>query len=71
MDRLRTSLALIIVLISLIACDTSSRAVAHRDSPVTSQSAGSATVIVWVNTNSGIYHCPGTSGTGRQRAVNS
>lgn len=66
MNRLRTTLALFAVLLSLITCGSSSPAVTHRESPVTTQSAGNPTVTVWANTNSGVYHCSGTSGTGRQ-----
>ena len=67
MNRLRTSLALIVVLLSLIACG-SSQAVVNRDPPVATQSAGNPTVKVWVNTNSGVYHCPGTRWYGNTKS---
>jgi hypothetical protein len=60
MNRLRTTLALMVVLLSLLAYGSSSRAVVNRHRPITTQSSGNATVRVWVNTNSGVYHCPGT-----------
>ena len=68
MNQLRNSFALIVVLLSLIACGSSSPAVAHRDSPVTTQNAESAKVIVWVNTNSGVYHCPNTRWYGKTKS---
>lgn len=68
MNRLRTSLALLVVLLSLIACGSSSATVANRDTTVTTQSGGTANVRVWVNTNSGVYHCPNTRWYGNTKS---
>jgi hypothetical protein len=68
MTRLRTAFALIIILLSLIACGSSSPAVVNRDTPVTTQSAGNPNVKVWVNTNSGVYHCPNTRWYGKTKS---
>jgi hypothetical protein len=68
MNRLRTSLALVVVLLSLITCGPSSEAVVNRARRDTTQSAESAKVIVWVNTNSGVYHCPNTRWYGKTKS---
>ena len=68
MNRLRTSLALVLVLLSLIACGSSFEAVANRDQRDPTQSTASANVKVWVNTNSGVYHCPGTRWYGNTKS---
>ena len=68
MNRLRTSIALIIVLLSLIAIGPSVRACIDRTMPLRPQRPGNPTVQVWVNTNSGVYHCPGTRWYGNTKS---
>jgi hypothetical protein len=68
MKQLRTSLVLVLVLLSLIACGSSSQAIANRDVTVAAQNAGNPTVNVWVNTNSGVYHCPNTRWYGKTKS---
>ena len=68
MNRLRTSLALVVVVLSLIVYGSSSQAVVSRQGLVTTQRPGNPTVKVWVNTNSGVYHCPGTRWYGKTKS---
>ena len=68
MNRTRISLALILVLLSLIACGSYSEAVANRDTQGSTLNSESAKVKVWVNTNSGVYHCPGTRWYGNTKS---
>ena len=68
MNPLRTSLALIVVFLSLIACGSSSQAVVKHDRSIPTQSAGNPNVRVWVNTNSGVYHCPNTRWYGKTKS---
>jgi hypothetical protein len=68
MNRLRTSLALIVLLLSLISCGSSPSVIANRYTVATTQSTGSGNVIVWVNTNSGVYHCPNTRWYGKTKS---
>ena len=68
MKQLRTSLVLVLVLLSLIACGSSSQAIVNRDATVAAQNAGNPTVKVWVNTNSGVYHCPNTRWYGKTKS---
>ena len=68
MNRLRTSLALIVVLLIAIACGSSAQALTNRTLPFRPQSAGNPSVQVWVNTNSGVYHCPNTRWYGNTKS---
>lgn len=67
MKRPPTTLVLIIVLLSLMACGSYAQPVFNRDRRVPVQSSA-ANVIVWVNTNSGVYHCPNTRWYGKTKS---
>ena len=62
MNRLLRNVALIGLVLSLIAGTSSAPASERRFNGVAIQSAGNPNVKVWANTNSGVYHCPGTRG---------
>jgi hypothetical protein len=68
MKRPPTSLLLIIVLLSLMAGGSSALPIINCNLPVPTQSPGPAHVLVWVNTNSGVYHCPNTRWYGKTKS---
>lgn len=67
MNRL-PRLALIVLLLSLIASGSPTRAYTNRTMPFRPQSTGNPKVQVWVNTNSGVYHCPNTRWYGNTKS---
>ena len=68
MNRLRTGLLIVVILLSMIAGGLLWQAGVNRDTPANGQPAGNPTVKVWVNTNSGVYHCPNTTWYGRTKS---
>lgn len=60
MVRIRLCCAYVLLILSLIACGSSAADVPSRVSATEAQSEGNANIRVWVNTKSGVYHCPGT-----------
>lgn len=68
MTRLRTSFAVGLILLSVIADGLLWHVVIDREPPASIQNAGNPTVRVWVNTNSGVYHCPNTTWYGRTKS---
>ena len=54
-----------ILLAAILACIPAVSAPQHQPTAPKANPAGSPNVKVWVNTKSGIYHCPGTSSYGK------
>ena len=68
MNQLFNIVAIIGLVLSLIVGGSSSHAGKPRFNSASVQSAGSQNVKVWVNTNSGVYHCPGTRWYGNTKS---
>ena len=60
MQKLLKTIALVTLLLSLTATSRSSPIEVQRLASATTQDQGNPKVKVWVNTNSGVYHCPST-----------
>lgn len=57
---MRKVLSSLCLLIFLVACGSAAPVPANHSSFTQPQTSGNPSVKVWVNTNSGVYHCPGT-----------
>jgi len=63
-----TATALITLLLTFVTYNVITPAPDRSFHPSVIQSAGNASVRVWVNTNSGVYHCPGTRWYGNTKS---
>lgn len=57
---MRKTIIALLLAFALASAPVLSSPVALRPLPAATQSRGNPRVRVWVNTNSGVYHCPGT-----------
>ena len=57
---MRRILTAFFLAITLLACAPAAEVLPQRFALTLSQTAGNPNIKVWVNTSSGVYHCPGT-----------
>jgi hypothetical protein len=57
---MRRILTALVVAITLLACPPTAQVLSQQLASTLRQPAGNPSVRVWVNTASGVYHCPGT-----------
>jgi len=57
---MRRILSIILLALALLACAPTAPVSNQQATTAQTQNAGNPNVTVWVNTNSGVYHCPGT-----------
>lgn len=62
------AVVLIVLVLTLIAASAAAPVSALRFTSTTIQSAGNPQTRVWVNTNSGVYHCHGTRWYGNTKS---
>jgi hypothetical protein len=57
---MRRILSIVLLAFALLACTHAVSVPNQTQATAYTQNAGNPNVKVWVNTNSGVYHCPGT-----------
>ncbi len=57
---MRRVISIILLAFVLLTCTPATSVPSQQLSVTQTQNAGNPDVKVWVNTNSGVYHCPGT-----------
>jgi hypothetical protein len=64
---MRKLITICVLLIALAAAPVLSSPVSNRVAPPTAVQKGKPDARVWVNTGSGVYHCPGTRWYGKTK----